>query len=47
MDDIDRALIQRLQRDARQAYAAPAASVGLCAGATHERVRLFERPLPR
>lgn len=39
MDDIDRALIQRLQDDAGQSYAALAASVGLSAGATHERVR--------
>ncbi|MFF3214580.1 Lrp/AsnC family transcriptional regulator [Streptomyces sp. NPDC002886] len=48
MDDIDRALIQRLQEDASQSYAALAASVGLSAGATHERVRkLRERGVIR
>ncbi|MCY0924846.1 Lrp/AsnC family transcriptional regulator [Streptomyces sp. H27-H1] len=48
MDDIDRALIQRLQEDAGQPYAALAASVGLSAGATHERVRkLRERGVIR
>ncbi|WP_327305837.1 Lrp/AsnC family transcriptional regulator [Streptomyces sp. NBC_01298] len=48
MDDIDRALIQRLQDDAGQSYAALAASVGLSAGATHERVRkLRERGVIR
>ncbi|MFE4262902.1 Lrp/AsnC family transcriptional regulator [Streptomyces sp. NPDC056883] len=48
MDDIDRALIQRLQEDAGQSYAALAASVGLSAGATHERVRkLRERGVIR
>ncbi|MFI5861412.1 Lrp/AsnC family transcriptional regulator [Streptomyces sp. NPDC051546] len=48
MDDIDRALIQRLQEDAAQPYAALAASVGLSAGATHERVRkLRERGVIR
>ncbi|MCX5406101.1 Lrp/AsnC family transcriptional regulator [Streptomyces sp. NBC_00335] len=48
MDDIDRALIQRLQEDAGRPYAALAASVGLSAGATHERVRkLRERGVIR
>ncbi|MGW1770679.1 Lrp/AsnC family transcriptional regulator [Streptomyces sp. NPDC002104] len=48
MDDIDRALIQCLQEDAAQPYAALAASVGLSAGATHERVRkLRERGVIR
>lgn len=48
MDDIDRALIQRLQEDAGRSYAALAASVGLSTGATHERVRkLRERGIIR
>ncbi|WP_328299648.1 Lrp/AsnC family transcriptional regulator [Streptomyces sp. NBC_00435] len=48
MDDIDRALIRRLQEDASQPYAALAAAVGLSAGATHERVRkLRERGVIR
>lgn len=48
MDDIDRALIQRLQEDTGRPYAAPAASVGLSAGATHERVhKLRERGVIR
>lgn len=48
MDDIDRALVQRLQQDAGQPYAALAAAVGLSAGATHERVRkLRERGVIR
>ncbi|MET3982431.1 Lrp/AsnC family transcriptional regulator [Streptomyces sp. PvR034] len=48
MDDIDRALILRLQEDAGQSYAALGAAVGLSAGATHERVRkLRERGVIR
>ncbi|WP_329196831.1 MULTISPECIES: Lrp/AsnC family transcriptional regulator [unclassified Streptomyces] len=48
MDDIDRALLQRLQEDAGQSYAALGAAVGLSAGATHERVRkLRERGVIR
>jgi Lrp/AsnC family transcriptional regulator, leucine-responsive regulatory protein len=39
MDQIDRALIAQLQRDATQSYAALGQSVGLSAGAVHERVR--------
>lgn len=39
MDQIDRALIAELQRDATQSYAALGRSVGLSAGAVHERVR--------
>ncbi|GGZ69384.1 Lrp/AsnC family transcriptional regulator [Streptomyces subrutilus] len=39
MDDIDRALVLRLQQDAGQSYATLGAAVGLSAGATHERVR--------
>ncbi|MEU9499987.1 Lrp/AsnC family transcriptional regulator [Streptomyces sp. NPDC048196] len=48
MDDIDRALIGELQRDAGQAYAALGKAVGLSAGAAHERVRkLRERGVIR
>ncbi|MFD3805354.1 Lrp/AsnC family transcriptional regulator [Streptomyces sp. NPDC058611] len=48
MDDIDRALVQRLQQDAGQSYAALGTAVGLSAGATHERVRkLRERGVIR
>ncbi|MGW2403243.1 Lrp/AsnC family transcriptional regulator [Streptomyces sp. NPDC001739] len=48
MDDIDRALIAELQRDAGQAYAALGKAVGLSAGAAHERVRkLRERGVIR
>ncbi|MFI9586718.1 Lrp/AsnC family transcriptional regulator [Streptomyces sp. NPDC052236] len=48
MDDIDRALIAELQRDATQAYAALGKAVGLSAGAAHERVRkLRERGVIR
>ena len=39
MDQTDRALIAQLQRDATQSYAALGQSVGLSAGAVHERVR--------
>ncbi|WP_125264303.1 Lrp/AsnC family transcriptional regulator [Streptomyces alboflavus] len=39
MDHIDRALLERLQRDATQSYAALGLAVGLSAGAAHERVR--------
>ncbi|MEW2403307.1 Lrp/AsnC family transcriptional regulator [Streptomyces sp. NPDC046862] len=39
MDDVDRALIAELQRDATQAYAALGRAVGLSAGAAHDRVR--------
>ncbi|MFK0233767.1 Lrp/AsnC family transcriptional regulator [Streptomyces vinaceus] len=48
MDDIDRALVRRLQHDAGQSYAALGTAVGLSAGATHERVRkLRERGVIR
>ncbi|MFD9479944.1 Lrp/AsnC family transcriptional regulator [Streptomyces nojiriensis] len=48
MDDIDRALVLRLQQDASQSYAALGTAVGLSAGATHERVRkLRERGVIR
>ncbi|MGW1890614.1 Lrp/AsnC family transcriptional regulator [Streptomyces sp. NPDC002004] len=48
MDDIDRALIAELQRDATQAYAALGKVVGLSAGAAHDRVRkLRERGVIR
>lgn len=48
MDDIDRALVLRLQQDAYQSYAALGTAVGLSAGATHERVRkLRERGVIR
>ncbi|MFD9405505.1 Lrp/AsnC family transcriptional regulator [Streptomyces sp. NPDC059989] len=48
MDDIDRALVLRLQEDASQSYAALGTAVGLSAGATHERVRkLRERGVIR
>lgn len=39
VDDIDRALIAELQRDATQSYAALGKAVGLSAGAAHDRVR--------
>lgn len=39
MDDVDRKLLAELQRDATQAYATLGQTVGLSAGATHERVR--------
>jgi len=38
-DSIDRTLLAELQRDATQAYAALAESVGLSTGAAHDRVR--------
>ncbi|WP_149826213.1 Lrp/AsnC family transcriptional regulator [Streptomyces tailanensis] len=48
MDDIDRALLAELQRDATQAYAALGRAVGLSAGAAHDRVRkLRERGVIR
>ncbi|GAB7029005.1 Lrp/AsnC family transcriptional regulator [Streptomyces platensis subsp. malvinus] len=48
VDDIDRALIAELQRDASQAYAALGKAVGLSAGAAHDRVRkLRERGVIR
>ncbi|MGW1177403.1 Lrp/AsnC family transcriptional regulator [Kitasatospora sp. NPDC002543] len=48
MDDIDRQLVALLQQDAGQAYAALGRTVGLSAGATHERVRkLRERGVVR
>ncbi|MFF1609245.1 Lrp/AsnC family transcriptional regulator [Amycolatopsis sp. NPDC058278] len=39
MDEVDRILLNELQRDATQAYAALGKAVGLSAGAAHERVR--------
>ncbi|MFE5506729.1 Lrp/AsnC family transcriptional regulator [Amycolatopsis japonica] len=39
MDDVDRMLLTALQQDATQAYAALGKTVGLSAGAAHERVR--------
>ncbi|MET9655748.1 Lrp/AsnC family transcriptional regulator [Streptomyces sp. NPDC006510] len=39
MDHIDRVLLAQLQQDATQSYAALSRTVGLSAGATHERVR--------
>ncbi|GAB2582157.1 Lrp/AsnC family transcriptional regulator [Streptomyces capparidis] len=48
VDDVDRALIAELQRDATQAYAALGKAVGLSAGAAHDRVRkLRERGVIR
>ncbi|MFD3314912.1 Lrp/AsnC family transcriptional regulator [Streptomyces sp. NPDC058694] len=48
MDDVDRALIAELQRDAGQAYALLGRAVGLSAGAAHDRVRkLRERGVIR
>ena len=48
MDDVDRALLRELQRDATQSYAALGEAVGLSAGAAHERVRkLRERGVIR
>jgi Lrp/AsnC family transcriptional regulator, leucine-responsive regulatory protein len=48
VDDIDRALIVELQRDATQAYAVLGQAVGLSAGAVHDRVRkLRERGVIR
>ncbi|MFB9236012.1 Lrp/AsnC family transcriptional regulator [Plantactinospora siamensis] len=39
MDEIDRALLAELQRDATQSYAGLGRAVGLSAGSAHERVR--------
>ncbi|MFI1355249.1 Lrp/AsnC family transcriptional regulator [Streptomyces sp. NPDC020898] len=39
MDEVDRKLLNLLQEDATQAYAALGKAVGLSAGAAHERVR--------
>ncbi|MEU9593728.1 Lrp/AsnC family transcriptional regulator [Streptomyces sp. NPDC048193] len=39
MDHIDRVLLELLQQDATQSYAALGRAVGLSAGAAHERVR--------
>jgi Lrp/AsnC family leucine-responsive transcriptional regulator len=39
VDDIDRALLAELQRDATQPYAALGRAVGLSAGSAHDRVR--------
>ncbi|MBE8522348.1 Lrp/AsnC family transcriptional regulator [Amycolatopsis sp. H6(2020)] len=39
VDEVDRMLLNELQRDATQAYAALGKAVGLSAGAAHERVR--------
>ncbi|MEZ0092563.1 Lrp/AsnC family leucine-responsive transcriptional regulator [Streptacidiphilus sp. EB129] len=48
LDEIDRALVAQLQKDAGQAYATLGRAVGLSAGATHERVRkLRERGVVR
>ena len=48
VDDVDRALIAELQRDAGQAYALLGKAVGLSAGAAHDRVRkLRERGVIR
>ncbi len=48
VDDVDRALIAQLQRDATQAYAVLGKAVGLSAAAAHDRVRkLRERGVIR
>ncbi|NUO55572.1 MAG: Lrp/AsnC family transcriptional regulator [Hamadaea sp.] len=48
MDDVDRALLAELQRDATSAYAALGQAVGLSAAAAHDRVRkLRERGVIR
>ncbi|MEV6970072.1 Lrp/AsnC family transcriptional regulator [Hamadaea sp. NPDC051192] len=48
MDDVDRALLGALQRDATSAYAALGQAVGLSAAAAHDRVRkLRERGVIR
>ena len=48
MDDLDRALLTRLQDDATQSYSALGQAVGLSAGSAHERVRkLRERGVIR
>jgi Lrp/AsnC family leucine-responsive transcriptional regulator len=43
MDDIDRALLGALQRDARASYADLARGVGLSGPSVHDRVRRLER----
>ncbi|MCP2321900.1 DNA-binding Lrp family transcriptional regulator [Hamadaea flava] len=48
LDDVDRALLDALQRDATSAYAALGQAVGLSAAAAHDRVRkLRERGVIR
>lgn len=48
MDDVDRALLTHLQRDATQSYAVLGRAVGLSAGSAHDRVRkLRERGVIR
>lgn len=48
VDELDRALLAELRRDATQSYAALGQAVGLSAGAAHERVRkLRERGVIR
>ena len=48
IDDIDRALLARLQHDATSSYAALGKAVGLSAGSAHDRVRkLRERGVVR
>lgn len=47
VDDIDRALIAEPQRDATQACAALGRTVGLSAGAVHDRRRLRQRGVVR
>lgn len=48
VDELDRALLTELRRDATQSYAALGRAVGLSAGAAHERVRkLRERGVIR
>ncbi|MET8041881.1 Lrp/AsnC family transcriptional regulator [Micromonospora sp. NPDC005215] len=48
VDDIDRALLTHLQRDATQSYVTLAKAVGLSAGSAHDRVRkLRERGVIR
>jgi Lrp/AsnC family transcriptional regulator, leucine-responsive regulatory protein len=48
VDEVDRALLTQLQRDATQPYAALGQAVGLSAGSAHERVRkLRERGVIR
>ncbi|MFC0623404.1 Lrp/AsnC family transcriptional regulator [Kribbella deserti] len=39
IDEMDRALLEQVQQDATQSYAALGQAVGLSAGAAHERVR--------
>jgi DNA-binding Lrp family transcriptional regulator len=48
VDDLDRALLARLQHDATQSYVALGKAVGLSAGSAHDRVRkLRERGVIR